>query len=240
MAISQQLVTAGAVTPGAITPAEAAARLKHLGFLLLSPFPGHSGEANLLIALRERPSRGHFDPELIRFWRTGEDHRGHAGELTLTSRLPIRRAFSWGKLEIADRFGVRNEFVSLGGTLTADRMAGGVAVVLQSPAPILRMGGHSQAVDRIALELAAFFGRIMVPIDFQHGAESEISAASPLERYSAFIAFERARYASHEELRVEHPRQSAVLHLEAERLRRTEPASWAAGRRLLEDIGLRC
>jgi hypothetical protein len=235
MAISQQ-----AFSMGTITPADAAARLNHLGFLLISPFPGHSGDANLLVALRERPSRGHFDPELIRFWRTGEDHRGHAGELTLTSTLPMRRAFSWGKLEIADRFGVRNEFVSMGGTLTADRMPGGVAVVLQSAAPILRMGGHSQAVDRIALELAAFFGRIMVPIDFQAGAETEVSAASPQERYAAFIAFERARYASHEELRAEHPLQSEALHREAERLRRFEPESWAAGRRLLEDFGLRC
>jgi hypothetical protein len=235
MAILQPTVTAGP-----ITPAQAAARLNHLGFLLISPFPGHSGDANLLVALRERPSREHFDPELIRFWRTGEDHRGHASELALTTTLPLRRPFSWGKLELADRFGVRNEFVSLGGTLTADRMPGGVAVVLESPVPILRMGGHSQAVDRIALELAAFFGRIMVPIDFQRGAEAEVSSASPLERYAAFIAFEHGRYAGHEELRTEHPRQSEVLYLEAERLRTTDPGSWAAGRRLLDDIGLRC
>jgi hypothetical protein len=238
MAITQQAFGTGAIT-GAFTSADAAARLSHLGFLLLSPFPGHSGDANLLVALRERPSGDHFDPELIRFWRTGEDHRGHADELTLTSALPTRRAFSWGKLEIADRFGVRNEFVSMGGTLTADRMPGGVAVVLQSTAPILRMGGHSQAVDRIALEMAAFFGRIMVPIDFQAGAETEVSAASPLERYAAFIAFEQAQYAGHEELRAEHPRQSALLHLEMDRLRRTEPDAWAAGRRVLEDVGLR-
>ena len=47
----------------------------------------------------------------------------------------------------------------------------------------------------MALELGAFFGRMMVPIDFEPGVEQAISAATPLERYAAFVAFEQARYA---------------------------------------------
>ena len=60
MAMPQQAVSAGP-----IMPAEAAARLNHLGFLLVSPFPGHSADANLLVALRELPSREHFDPSRV-------------------------------------------------------------------------------------------------------------------------------------------------------------------------------
>ena len=224
---------------GALTLPEASEQLRHLGFLLISPFLERSGEANLLVALRERPTQEHFDPEVVRFWRTGEDHRGHADELTIASPMPYQHAFTWGKLELTDRFGIENDFVSLGGTVTADRTPQGVIAIFHSPGPILRMGGHSQAVDRVALEMGAFFGRIMVPIDFQPGAEEEISSASPLERYAAFVAFEHDRYAAFEALRDEHPRQAEILREEAQRLRREHPDDWLAGERLLDRIGLR-
>lgn len=231
-------MTIPAQATGAISVPEAAERLRHLGFLLLSPFPDGAGDAHLLIALRDRPTQAHFDPELVRYWRTGEDRRGHIDELTLASRVPIHASFSWGKIEVIDRFGIENNFVSLGGSLEAEEVGDGTVAVFSSPGPILRMGGHSQAVDRVALELGAFFGRMMVPIDFLPGAEAEISAASPLERYAAFVAFEHTRYAAYEALRDEHPRQAEILREEAIRLRRDHPDAWQAGERLLDRMGL--
>jgi hypothetical protein len=217
----------------------AAARLAHLGFLLVSPFPDRPGEAQLMVALRDRPTLEHFDPELIRYWRTGADRRGHPVEISRATPLPIDTEFSWGKVELIDRFGIQNEFVTLGGRLHADQAAPNTTVALfQTPGPILRLGGHSQDVDRVALELGAFFGRIMVPIDFDPGVEPAVSAAAPLDRYAAFVAFENARYAAHRVLRDQQPRTAAMLAAEASRLSEGEPVAWQAGQLLLQRTGL--
>jgi hypothetical protein len=218
---------------------EAARHLAHLGFLLETPPHGHPGDARLLVALRARPTLEHFDPEAVRFWRTGADRRGHLTELTLDSRTPLRAEFSWGRVEVIDRLGIENAFATLGGDVSLDAIAPGLAVaVFSSPGPILRIGGHSQDVDPAALELGAFFGRIMVPIDFEPGVEEAISAATPLERYAAFVAFEGARYAGHGALREEQPVISAAMAAEARRLSSDEPDSWAAGGALLARMGL--
>lgn len=221
------------------TEAEAAQRLAHLGFLLESPFPERPGEARLLVAFRPRPTLEHFDPEVVRFWRTGEDRKGHPAELTLDSRTPIRAEFSWGRLEVIDRLGIENAFATLGGEVSMDRAGAEMVVaVFTSPGPILRLGGHSQDTDRVALELGAFFGRIMVPIDFEPGVEEAISAATALERYAAFIAFEQVRYAAHAALREEQPGTASVLAAEAHRVANDQPDNWEAGRRLLSRMGL--
>jgi len=221
-------------------PAEAARRLAHLGFLLETPPHGHPGEARLMVAFRPHPTLEHFDPELVRFWRTGEDRRGHLAELTIDSRSPMRAEFSWGRLEVIDRLGVENAFATLGGEVRLDAVAPDLDVaVFASPGPILRLGGHSQDVDQAALELGAFFGRIMVPIDFEPGVEEAISAATPLQRYAAFVAFEGVRYAGHSALRDEQPAIASAMAGEGRRLASEDPASWEAGTALLARMGLR-
>jgi len=220
--------------------AEAARSLVHLGFLLVSPFPPENGPSRLSFSLRPHPTDQHFDVEQVRYWRTGADRRGHADVLTFDDRMPLERTVAWGKIELVDRFGAENDFVTMGGTLLADRIEPLETVaVLTSAAPILRMGGHSQADDLVALEMAAFFARIMVPIDFNPAAEPALSTADPLTRYAAFIAFQRERYLGHLLLRREHPRESTILWEEAERLRLEHPDAWRQGRALLETLGLR-
>ncbi len=151
----------------------------------------------------------------------------------------MQAEFSWGRLQVIDRLGVENDFATLGGDLRMDRVRAGLAIAaFTSPGPILRLGGHSQDVDRAALELGAFFGRMMVPIDFEPGVEQAISAASPLERYAAFVAFEDGRYAAHTTLRREQPATGAAFAAEAQRLSGEEPGSWEAGSRLLLRMGL--
>jgi hypothetical protein len=217
--------------------ADALGQMEHLGFLLTSPFPGPGGESRLVVTMRAHPTLAHFDPEMVGYWRTDEDGRGLPSELSLGSQ-PVDRDFSWGKIEVIDRFGIENDFVSLGGHLVAGMVDDVMVADFSSPAPILRMGGHSQAVDRIALELGAFFGRMMVPIDFQPGIEAAISAATPLQRYAAFVAYEQRRYVAYAVLREEHPAQARILAEEATRLRTEHPADWTAGHSLLDRLGL--
>ncbi len=218
---------------------EAAARLADLGFWLETRYPVHPGPSRLMVALRDRPTLRHFDPELIHYWTTGDAGRGHGADLTRSTKVPFTSGFTWGKVEIVDRLGVENDFVTLGGELVAAPQGLDTTIaVFTSPGPILRLGGHSQEVDRIALDLGAFFGRIMVPIDFQPGVEQAISRAKPMDRYAAFVAYETRRFRRHPVLAREHPHHAAILAEESRRMKRDEPFAWAAGCRLLGRMGM--
>ena len=218
---------------------EAARRLADLGFWLDSQYPVHHGASRLMVAIRDAPTLRHYDPERIRYWTTGEEHRGRAMDITRGTSLPLDGRFSWGKVELSDRLGIQNEYVSLGGEVVArDGGPDTTLVVFTSPGPILRLGGHSQSEDPIATDLGAFFGRIMVPIDFQPGVEEAISRAKPLDRYAAFVAYETRRFRRHPILAREHPQHASILTEESHRLERDEPFAWAAGERLLHRMGM--
>lgn len=216
----------------------ARSRLMDLGFWVDSPFPYRAGDSRLFVAMRDLPTFRHFDPELVSYWRTN-DGRGRPSALSRDTPVPFSDEFSWGRITLIDRLGVRNEFVALGGTLNAAETAvNTTTAVFHTPGPILRVGGHSQSADVMASDLGAFFGRIMVPIDFQPGIEQSVSAASPMERYAAFVAYEHNRFDGHLQLREMYPHHARILAHEAHRLEDDHPAAWAAGCRLVHDLRL--
>ena len=215
-----------------------AALVANLGFIVRRDIPTLGQDAMLVVALRSVPTEQHFDPELIVYWRTGADGRGHRAELTHASTMPRLTEFSWGPIEIIDRFGISNTFVSCGGSLAAERdAAGAVIATFRSRGPILRRGGHSQRYDSIAAALAGFFGRLLVPIDFQPGAERLIGTATPVTRYAAFLQHEVPRLAI-ELVREAYGADARLLRAEAERLRLRDPRAWEDGAALLAELGL--
>jgi hypothetical protein len=60
------------VDPGLLGLAEAAARLADLGFLASPDLPDRPGPAFLLVALRDRATLRHYDPEIVEYWVTRE------------------------------------------------------------------------------------------------------------------------------------------------------------------------
>ncbi len=221
------------------TTVDPAALVANLGFLVRWDLPTDEHDALLVIGLRERFTNRHYDPELIGYWRTGEDGRGHPAELSLASRMPLTEEFAWGPITIVDRFAVTNTWVSFGGTLRAERVRPGMAVVtFSSRAPILRRGGHSQRYDAVAGAVCSFFGRLLVPIDFQSGAERLIATTPPLVRYAAFLRHEEPRLVTSELVREAYGPDARLVRAEAARLERAQPEAWEAGGRLLEELGL--
>lgn len=217
---------------------DTAALVANLGFLVRRDIPTLGQDALLVVALRKVPTEQHFDPELLVYWRTGADGRGHRSEVTAASTMPRLAEFSWGPIEIVDRFGISNTFLSFGGSLAAERDAtGAVIATFRSRGPILRRGGHSQRYDSIAAAVAGFFGRLLVPIDFQPGAERVIAAATPVTRYAAFLQHEVPRLAI-ELVREAYGADARLLHAEAERLRLRDPRAWQDGAALLVQLGL--
>jgi hypothetical protein len=218
-------------------PIVAAARLADWGFLADPDLPDRPGPALLLVALRQRPTLRHYDPEVVEYWVT-TDGRGERASLTYASRMPVERDFSWGLIRIVDRLSVSNEYLTFGGHLSAAAVEGVTVAVFSSPAPLLRRGGHSQGWDVGAQDIGAYFGRLMVAVDYAPGFEAKVAAADPVVRYAAFLADVADRYRQSDGLRQARADLWRLLRSEEDRLRRTSPDAWAAGTGLLAAAGV--
>jgi hypothetical protein len=210
-----------------VDPAVAARMLADWGFIAHPDLPDLAGDAYLLVALRDEPTHRHFDPEKVAVW-VSRGSRGARLEITRATRQ-LDAEFSWGTIEIVDRLGISNEYVSFGGHLTVSDVGTMTVVALVSSAPILRRGGHSQGWDEAAVDLGAYFGRLMIAVDYVAGFEARIAAAPPLVRYAAFIADSAMRHRASEALREAHPALWALLRAEEDRLRRDHPTEWTDG-----------
>ncbi|NJD28675.1 MAG: hypothetical protein FIA92_10315 [Chloroflexi bacterium] len=223
--------------------AGAAELLRPLGFVLINAGdPGAPAGSHLLVALRDVPTLEHFDPETIAFYgqtREGKVEvvtldRAVIGELGITGRDVL-----WGHLHVVDRLRVENRFLSFGCRLRIARLDPTLtALDFTSPGPIVRWGGHSQGTDWLAAAIGAFFGRLILAVDFRKGAESRLAATPPAVLYAAFLAHEDPR---REQIarRLGLQRSGAGwIHAERERLRAEDRGAWSAGQELLADLDL--
>lgn len=231
------MTTQGPVALSApIDPTVAALLLEDWGFLARPDLPDVAGDAYLLVALRDRPTLRHFDPERIELW-VSRGSRGEPLEITrATNRLDT--GFSWGTIRIVDRLGVSNQYVSFGGRLTVSPVGAMTVATFVSSAPILRRGGHSQGWDEAAVDLGAFFGRLLLAVDYVPGFEALMVEATPRARYAAFIVTTLERYRRSTVLCEAHPRLWLLLTAEQSRLRRDHASDWDAGVRLGDAGGL--
>jgi hypothetical protein len=220
-----------------IDPPGAVDLLANLGFVARSDLPDRPGPAYLLVAFRPEPTLHHYDPELVQYWTT-DAGRGTQRVLTRKTALPIDTGFSWGMVRIVDRLKVSNEYLTFGGHLAAASILDATVAVFTSPAPLLRRGGHSQGWDEGAECIGAFFGRLLVAVDYEPGFETRLAKASPLARYAAFVSDIVTRYRASAELRSSHATLWALFEAEERRLRREQASEWADGTALLQWSGL--
>lgn len=216
---------------------EACRRLSVWGFRAHADLPDGPGPAYLLVALRAVPTLRHYDPETVEYWATEAGH-GVRRVLSWTTPMPRIETFSWGSIRLVDRLGVANDYLTFGGRLDAAQIDGAVIAAFSSPAPILRRGGHSQGWDQGADAVGAFFGRLMVEVDFTPGFETRLAAAAPLTRFAAFVRDALARRARPGAARLE-DELGRLVATEAARLEATAPEAWEAASSLLPD-GVRC
>ncbi len=214
--------------------------IERLGFVLVHDERAGDSAApagsHLVVALRDKPTLAHFDPERMTWYVTA----GGKGQLVEYQRSRALRGephVAWGHVHVIDRLEVQNAFLTFGGVIRAVPMGpDATLVILDSPAPILRWSGHSQDVDPMAPQVAAFFARLMVPIDFAPGAEARIAGVPPLTLYAAFVADLCDRYQCARPLREMNPHLSRWLTVEMHRLETARPGDWAAGQQLLADV----
>lgn len=231
-------------------PAAAAALLADLGFRLVPPdappqglgMPGAGADTwHLLIALRAAPTERHFDPERVTYYAPVP---GGAAVRTFDRGAPgaagtvFEKTALWGHIHVVDRIPVENRFLTFGGVLRVAAVDESLTVVdVASPAPIARWGGHSQGTDGLAEAIGAFFGRLIVPINFVPGAAARIDALPPGVLYRAFLADGLRRAAAAEQRGVEHGRTSPWIASAWLRARGDQDACDRA-QRLLRDLRL--
>ena len=196
------------------------------GFLAAPDLPDGPGPAFLLVALRPVPTLSHYDPEAIDYWVT-EGGRGARRSLTHDSPMPLSEDYSWGPIRLIDRLGASNEYLTFGGHLDAAAIDDGIVAALASPAPLLRRGGHSQDWDLGADAIGAFFGRLMVAVDFTPGFEATLAQATPLTRYAAFVRDGLARRAAGVAFRPDDDLRRLLAN-ESARLRAAARSDWDA------------
>ena len=217
---------------GGLHATDVADRVGSWGFLAHPDLPDGPGPAYLLVALRPAPTLRHFDPESVDYWVTDRG-RGQRRTLSYTSPMPRTEEFSWGLIRLSDRFGISNEYLTFGGRLDAASIDDVVVAAFSSPAPLLRRGGHSQAIDPGTDAVGAFFGRLMVGIDVKPGFEAELAGADPLVRYAACIRDGVARRSRGPASRTMDDELDQLFAREGERLQQSEPTRWAAAGVLL-------
>ncbi len=214
--------------------------LQHLGFELRDgSLAGSMPGPRLLIAIRDRPTLAHFDPELVTFWEA-RGGRGHVASIGRSVPVPVARPWSWGPVRVEDRVPVSNQFLGFGGTLLVDAVDGTCTyLAFTSRAPIVRWAGHSQGVDPLVDEIGAFFARLMVPVDYQDGAEGRIAEADPEALYGVFVRHSLERVHHSHRLRDADPQLAGWLEHEGHRLAQDSPAHWQEAGVLRDWLDLR-
>jgi hypothetical protein len=223
----------------------AAETVASLGFTLLnSDQPAATGGPRLVVALRAAPTLRHFDPEVVTCWVAAA---GRGRPLSIDRKFESgERVIAWGHVHVIDRLGIENRFLTFGGQVRVGDVDADLRIVEHaSPGPIVRWGGHSQGSDLLAAEIGAFFGRLIVPVDYLPGGEARIAAEPAGHLYAAFLHDVDARRRGSSERHAargfesdpDDPLLPWVRH-EMTRIRAGHPDWWAAGETLLDDLGL--
>jgi hypothetical protein len=221
-------------------PGAAAAALARFGFLLVGPARGHD-TGHLLVALRDRPTLRHFDPESVAYYapvgaRAGLRTIDRASLAAVGTRS--ERPALWGHLHVVDRVPVENRFLTFGGSLRIAVVEPGLTVLdLRSPGPIVRWGGNSQGSDPLAGAVGAFFARVMVPVDFEPGVEARLDATPAAVLYGAFLLDHAQRVAQATKRGAERSPVDAWVAAACMRAKR-EPDRLRAAETLLRELRL--
>jgi len=135
-------------------------QLENRGYYLLpKSHPRSPGYTGVLVAVREAPTRMHFDPESMRVEMVSHD--GMPNRMTLGFRLPAPESqrVCVGSVVLSDREHKGGEFFTFGGPLESVSVPGETVYSLRSAAPILELTMQETPAHQLAAEAEAQIAR---------------------------------------------------------------------------------
>jgi len=196
-------------------------QLENWGYLCLpKAHPTSPGYTGLLVAIRESPTRMHFDPESVCLQVVGRSGRPTRTTFHLQSHFPRSKRVCPTVVTLRDRMEKEVEFFTFGGWLDSTSVPGETVYSLRSPAPILKLENPASLPARFTAESEALLAKIKA----QWGAEDEefdlrLSQIDPLLLYVAVVRATLAHFREVPALRREDPHLYATLQQEAKWLK---------------------
>ena len=164
--------------------------MEHEGYHLFDrPHPHSPGHTRLLVAIRETPTKQHFDPESIELYLIEPNQKVGSVKLTLTSLFSGVQQICPGQIVLHDRMDKRVYFFVYGGTLEASFRNETTIYVIRSPAPILAMSSGLESLpEQLASETEALLAKLYTRSGLNNeGFQYRLTQVDPLLFYEATI-----------------------------------------------------
>lgn len=165
-------------------------QMENWGYYLLPRFhelgPGNTG---LLVAIRETPTKMHFDPDAIHLRLRDQDGIANWTKLDLRGSFRGSRHVCPGHIVLSDRLGKQIRFYVFGGSLEASSIPGETVYSLRSPAPILLITESPRTIPNLlASETEVILGGLQARWESdQEGFLRRLASIDSLQFYQASL-----------------------------------------------------
>ena len=179
-------------------------RMEHWGYYLLpKSHPASPGYTGLLVAIRETPTRAHFDPESIHLRIIEDDKDTYWATFRSEVLFQKPNHIVPGQVSLRDRIDRRVQFFTFGGSLEVVSIPGETVYSLRSPAPILDLNGSLESVaDQLAFSTEAMIAKQEARWGLnEYEFLRRLAQMDPFELYLAFIHSILQRYQQSPDLR---------------------------------------
>jgi len=212
-------------------------KMENWGYYLLPKFhPNSPGYTGLLVAIRETPTKQHFDPELIHLRLSDEDGLVRSVTLKLKPSFSRPSHICPGRVVLYDRKDKRVHFYTFGGSLETISVPNETVYFLHSPGSILEITSDLRSVpDQLAFEVEALLGECQAKWGSNdNGFACRLAQIDPLQFYQTSLQTILTRYQQYRALRRSHLEFYSSLLKEKEWL--AQAGQWPVTLSLLEDL----
>jgi hypothetical protein len=158
--------------------------------------PGSPGYSGLVVAIRERPTQQHYDPQRLHL--QVRDENGEADWRTMSWLTPAAHSkhFCAGPIMLRDRHGRATEFFAFGGTLQVISQETESIYVLRSGAPVLMLTPDEETLpDQLASEAEELMAEAKAGWQGNdEGFDRRLGDVEPVLLYSAAVHSLLARF----------------------------------------------
>jgi hypothetical protein len=169
--------------------------------------PDRLGYGGLVIAVREKPTSQHFDPENVHLHVRDAAGGMRATMLSWQSPRPVSDRVCPCRVILADRFDRRVEFWTFGGSLELTQQPDKMIYILRSPSPVLEILGQDDSIpDQLAFETEALLSQAAARWGRDdRGFEQCLAQTEPLHLYMAVLHSLLLRHKQFEAMEIVYP-----------------------------------